>query len=174
MLMMAMVFCEDLHVPQPMLVAIAGSTCWPSMCFLLPGKNIETTKICHKGIVLLEVPKSKWGKQVCYAVAAPTWYIYYENISLSRKEYLLLMSKTFTPGVIRLRRYWLPLPVDQRKIFTLRDAFPFQNRWIFGKVPNSLWPPPSPSFSESYIANFLNLYQFHGQIALLKGPNFAI
>ena len=43
-------------------------------------------------------------------------YIYYENISM--KEYLLLMSKTFTPGVIRLRRYWLPLPVVQRKIFT--------------------------------------------------------
>ena len=36
----------------------------------------------------------------------------------------------------------------------IRDAYPFQNGWIFGKVPNSLWPPPS--FSESYIANFLN------------------
>ena len=36
----------------------------------------------------------------------------------------------------------------------LRDAFPFQNRWIFGKVPNGLWLPPS--FSESYIAIFLN------------------
>ena len=26
--------------------------------------------------------------------------------------------------------------------FRLRDAFPFQNGWIFGKVPNGLWPPP--------------------------------
>ena len=36
----------------------------------------------------------------------------------------------------------------------LRDAYPFQNGWIFGKVPNGLWPPPS--FSESYVAIFLN------------------
>ena len=130
MMMMAMVFCEDLHVPQPMLVAIAGSTCWPSMCFLLPGKNIETTKICHKGIILLEVPKSKSGQQVCYVVAAPSWYIYYENIS--RKEYLLLMSKTFTPGVIRLRRYWLPLPVDQRQ----RTQDIESKTWIISKIRN--------------------------------------
>ena len=27
-------------------------------------------------------------------------------------------------------------------ISTLRDAYPFQNGWIFGKVPNGLWPPP--------------------------------
>ena len=32
-------------------------------------------------------------------------------------------------------------------IFTVRtlsrrDAYPFQNGWIFGKVPNGLWPPP--------------------------------
>ena len=25
---------------------------------------------------------------------------------------------------------------------SLRDAFPFPNGWIFGKVPNGLWPPP--------------------------------
>ena len=24
----------------------------------------------------------------------------------------------------------------------LREADPFQNGWIFGKVPNGLWPPP--------------------------------
>ena len=35
---------------------------------------------------------------------------------------------------------------------SLRDAYPFQNEWIFGKVPNGLWPPPS--FWESYIAHF--------------------
>ena len=37
---------------------------------------------------------------------------------------------------------------------TVRDAFPFQNGWIFGKVPNGLWPPAPPSFSESCVANF--------------------
>ena len=36
----------------------------------------------------------------------------------------------------------------------IRDAFPFQNGWIFGKVPNGLWPPAPPSFSESCVANF--------------------
>ena len=61
----------------------------------------------------------------------------------------------------RSREYFSESPAFQFYSFIkatqqpLRDAFPFQNRWIFGKVPNSLWPRP-PSFSESYIANFLN------------------
>ena len=53
------------------------------------------------------------------------------------------------------------LPDNVAKQFTwanqhkrLRDGWRHQNGWIFGKVPNSFWPPPS--FSESYIANFLN------------------
>ena len=25
----------------------------------------------------------------------------------------------------------------------IRDGWPYQNGWIFGKVPNGLWPPPS-------------------------------
>ena len=32
------------------------------------------------------------------------------------------------------------------------EASPFQNGWIFGKVPNGLWPPP-PSFSENHVAD---------------------
>ena len=39
-------------------------------------------------------------------------------------------------------------------MITLREAPPYQNGWIFGKVPNGLWPPPS-SFSENYVADFL-------------------
>ena len=35
---------------------------------------------------------------------------------------------------------------------SLRDVSRFQIGWIFGKVQNGLWPPPS--FSESYIALF--------------------
>ena len=34
----------------------------------------------------------------------------------------------------------------------IRDGWPHQNGWIFGKIPNGLWPPPS--FSENYIADF--------------------
>ena len=37
--------------------------------------------------------------------------------------------------------------------WAIREASPFQNGWIFGKVPNGLWPPPS--FSENHIADFL-------------------
>ena len=40
-----------------------------------------------------------------------------------------------------------------QSVATLREASPLQNGWIFGKVPNGLWPPP-PSFSENYIADF--------------------
>ena len=28
---------------------------------------------------------------------------------------------------------------------SLRDACPIHYRWIFGKVPNGLWPPPPPT-----------------------------
>ena len=50
----------------------------------------------------------------------------------------------------------------------LRDAYLLQNGWIFGKVPNGLWPPP-PSLSESYVANFLNWLR-----SLQKLPEFMV
>ena len=34
----------------------------------------------------------------------------------------------------------------------VRDSWRYQNGWIFGRIPNSLWPPPS--FSENHIALF--------------------
>ena len=37
---------------------------------------------------------------------------------------------------------------------SVRDAFPFQNGWIFGKVPNGHWPPPS-FFGKLYCKFFL-------------------
>ena len=45
-----------------------------------------------------------------------------------------------------------PTRVVNVKNSCLREASPFQNGWIFGKVPNGLWPPPS--FSENHIADF--------------------
>ena len=40
------------------------------------------------------------------------------------------------------------------KSYRIREACPYQNGWIFGKVPNGLWiPPPPPSLSENHIAN---------------------
>ena len=35
----------------------------------------------------------------------------------------------------------------------IREGWHLQNWWIFGKVPNGLWPTP-PSFSENHVALF--------------------
>ena len=40
----------------------------------------------------------------------------------------------------------------KNKLAKLREGWRLQNWWIFGKVPNGLWPPPS--FSENHIADF--------------------
>ena len=32
----------------------------------------------------------------------------------------------------------------------IRDAYPFQNGWIFGKVPNGLWPPAPLIFGKLF------------------------
>ena len=37
---------------------------------------------------------------------------------------------------------------------TVREGWRLQNWWIFGKVPNGLWPPCPSSFSENHIADF--------------------
>ena len=51
--------------------------------------------------------------------------------------------------------------ISARELFpSVRDAFPFQNRWIFGKVPNSLCPPPS--FSENHFTDFATKLQQKG------------
>ena len=37
----------------------------------------------------------------------------------------------------------------------VRDGWPYQNGWIFGKIPNGLWPPPPPLISgKSYCVFF--------------------
>ena len=41
---------------------------------------------------------------------------------------------------------WVTMPFSS----VLRDGWPYQNGWIFGKVPNGLWP----SFSENHVALF--------------------
>ena len=56
----------------------------------------------------------------------------------------------------------------QIRHFTVRDAFPFQNGWIFGKVPNGLWTPAPPSFSESYVAIFSEI---HDRSIVYNGKN---
>ena len=42
---------------------------------------------------------------------------------------------------------------ESRELAPLRDGWPHQSGWIFGKVPNGLWP--SLSFSENLVANLL-------------------
>ena len=44
---------------------------------------------------------------------------------------------------------------------TVRDACPIHYRWIFGKVPNGLWPPPSPPFLGKMLRFFQNYDDQH-------------
>ena len=48
---------------------------------------------------------------------------------------------------------WGPLGETLRP---LREGWPHQNGWIFGRVPNDLWPPLHRSFSKNDVANCSN------------------
>ena len=52
-----------------------------------------------------------------------------------------LCAEGWTNGKVWPQLDLWPLKVDP----VLREASPYQNGWIFGKVPNGLWPP-SPHF----------------------------
>ena len=69
----------------------------------------------------------------------------------------------FTQDMGDLWSHWIGL-VWPRKKGVIREASPYQNGWIFGKVPNGLWPP---SFSENYLAIF------SPKKALFKGKKSA-
>ena len=43
----------------------------------------------------------------------------------------------------------------------LREARPYHYQWIFGKVPNGLWPPPPPLFWEKCCDFFQNYDDQH-------------
>ena len=62
---------------------------------------------------------------------------------------------------------WGPLGETLRP---LREGWPHQNGWIFGRVPNDLQPPLHRAFSNNYVAN---LFKFHAQKELFKGPKYA-
>ena len=47
-------------------------------------------------------------------------------------------------------------------VVNLRDGWTHQNGCFFWKVPNCLWPPAPPSFSENYIADFCHYKRFFG------------
>ena len=49
----------------------------------------------------------------------------------------------------------------------LRDGWPDQKGWIFGKVPTGFWSP-LPLFSENHVAIFFS--KFQAQKGLFKGP----
>ena len=42
-------------------------------------------------------------------------------------------------------RWW----ESQARLMCLREARPYHYRWIFGKVPNGLWPPPRAFFGKN-------------------------
>ena len=67
----------------------------------------------------------------------------------------------------------IALFLDQFKntflIAMLREASPHQNGWIFGKVPNGLWPPPLLIFGKLCCRFFKKLYSLkQSNITLLK------
>ena len=51
---------------------------------------------------------------------------------------------------------------------TLWEGFRYQIRWIFGKIPNGLWPPPS--FLENHVAIFFIM----DMVAYMQGGMRAI
>ena len=72
--------------------------------------------------------------------------------------------------------FWYnPFPVTNTISFWLREASPHQNGWIFGKVPNGLWPPPSPLiFGKSCCGFFIRLYSLKNHTCgiFLKSPGY--
>ena len=45
--------------------------------------------------------------------------------------------------------------VHSLKVMSLfRDAWAHQHGWIFGKLPNGLWPPPRPRFGKLWCTSF--------------------
>ena len=61
---------------------------------------------------------------------------------------------------LTLRAKYMTLEIEN--VTLLREASPHQNGWIFGKVPNGLWPPPPSSFSENYVADFHSAHPTDG------------
>ena len=55
----------------------------------------------------------------------------------------------------------------------IREASPYQNGWIFGKVPNGLWPPPL-IFGKSCCRFFKQLYSLKNHTCgiFLKSPGY--
>ena len=51
---------------------------------------------------------------------------------------------------------------------SVRDAFPFQNGWIFGKVPNGLGPPAPPHFRKVVLQIFSEI---HDRSIVYNGKN---
>ena len=54
------------------------------------------------------------------------------------------------------QNFWLPFQSLWPQM-ALREAYRYQNGWIFGKVPNGLWPPPPPHFRKIILQIFWNI-----------------
>ena len=59
----------------------------------------------------------------------------------------------------------------------IMEARRFKNRWIFGKFPNSLWPPPPPPLFREKCCDFFYEIFWNGndppKLAFLMIKNFA-
>ena len=87
----------------------------------------------------------------------------------------------WNPRAKSVSQYSISLIVDLRfrehksANFTidLRDGWRLQNGWIFGKVPNGLWPPPL-IFGKSCCGFFIRLYSLKNHTCgiFLKSPGY--
>ena len=72
------------------------------------------------------------------------WILYYSNIennnnSIKSWIFFKASSSASLSNSCYFVRVWLHLGNCG---YYIRDGWRYQNRWIFGKVPNGLWPPP--------------------------------
>ena len=77
---------------------------------------------------------------------------------------LVKMTNSTSPPLQALSNLALP---------PLREACTYQNGWIFGKVPNGLWPPPL-IFGKSCCRFFKKLYSLKNHTCgiFLKSPGY--
>ena len=82
------------------------------------------SKVDHsnKNIVHGLMTESCTHVSCCYTVFGPNSQFYKENTNMTQ------ICNVFCKFTTKRRR--------------IRDEWRYQNGWIFGKVPNGLWPPP--------------------------------
>ena len=110
---------------------------------ILPLPGHKRSSVLLEAIVLQSNQISDWINRQCCLVISLASNVIWNDQNYSQKISMMIGSEQETTQ-------------NQSEFFSssLRDAFPFQNGWIFGKVPNSLWPPAPPLIFGKLRCNF--------------------